>query len=313
MNPKVSIVIASYNTDKYIVECVNSAIQQDYENIEVIVVNDGSTDTTEELLSELARKSAKLKILTQKNQGQSVARNNGAAIATGEFIIFLDSDDLFDKQLISKCINSLIATNSDIIFFNGDTFYDDENDEKTANFTPKYIRNPTLCGKVLDSVTFFKESWKLKNYTVQPCMFISKAQLVRDNLFYPGIIHEDNLFTTKILLSKKSSIICINDSLYKRRIRRNSVMTSKKSEKNAIGYLIVAKEMIKLRSKDDNELNSCLNGFISSCIHSSINDAKSHFKNIPKELKKEYISVIKEVGLKNIKKRTLLKFILSYI
>ncbi|CAI1668507.1 Poly-beta-1,6-N-acetyl-D-glucosamine synthase [Serratia proteamaculans] len=313
MNPKVSIVIASYNTDKYIVECVNSATQQDYENIEVIVVNDGSTDTTEELLSELARKSAKLKILTQKNQGQSVARNNGAAIATGEFIIFLDSDDLFDKQLISKCINSLIDTNSDIIFFNGDTFYDDENDEETANFTPEYIRNPTLCGKVLDSVAFFKESWKLKNYTVQPCMFVSKTQLVMDNLFYPGIIHEDNLFTTKILLSKKSSIICINDSLYKRRIRRNSVMTSKKSEKNAIGYLTVAKEMIKLRSKDDDELNSCLNEFISSCIHSSINDAKSHFKKIPKELKKEYISAIKDIGLMNIRKKTLIKFILSYI
>lgn len=313
MNPKVSIIIASYNTDKYIVECVNSASQQDYDNIEVIVVNDGSTDNTEELLSELARNNVKLRVLTQKNQGQSIARNNGSAIATGEFIIFLDSDDLFDPSLVSKCISALTSTNSDIVFFNGETFYDDEDDKETASFSPEYIRNPNLCGYVMDSDVFFKKSWQLKNYTVQPCMYVSKTQLVRDNLFHPGIIHEDNLFTTKILLSKKSSIICINDFLYKRRIRRDSVMTSRKSEKNAIGYLTVAREMIKLRSKDDSELNSCLNDFISSCISSSISDAKSHFKKIPKKLKKDYISVIKQVGVMNIRKKTLVKFILSYI
>lgn len=313
MNPKVSIVIASYNTEKYIVDCVNSALQQDYENIEVIVVNDGSTDTTEELLSELVCNNTKLKVLNQKNQGQSVARNNGAAIATGEFIIFLDSDDLFDKQLISKCISSLLTTNSDVVFFNGETFYDDEYSKKTAKFTPEYTRNPSLCGKIMDSHTFFKKSWKLKNYMVQPCMYVSRTQLVRDNPFYPGIIHEDNLFTTKILLSKKSSIICLNDFLYKRRIRRDSVMTSKKSEKNAIGYLTVAKNMIPLRSKIDDELNLCLNEFISSCVSSSINDAKSYFKDIPKNLRKEYISVIYDIGLTKIKKKTLIKFILSYL
>lgn len=242
MNPKVSIIIASYNTDKYIVECVNSALGQDYENIEVIVVNDGSTDTTEELLSELAHNNAKLKILTQKNQGQSVARNNGLTLATGEFVIFLDSDDAIDNSLISKCISALNATKSDIVFFNGESFYDSADDELTAGFAPKYIRNTRLCEEAMDSHTFFKRSWKLNNYTVSPCMFISRTQLVKDNPFYPGIVHEDNLFTTKILLSQKSKIICINDILYRRRIRPNSVMTSKKSERNAIGYLTVAKK-----------------------------------------------------------------------
>lgn len=242
MTPKVSIIIASYNTDKYIVECVDSALGQDYENIEVIVVNDGSTDNTEALLSELARNSTKLKILTQKNQGQSVARNNGLTLATGEFVIFLDSDDTIDNSLISKCISALNVTKSDIVFFNGESFYDNADDELTVGFAPKYIRNTRLCEAAMDSHTFFKRSWKLKNYTVSPCMFISRTQLVRDNPFYPGIVHEDNLFTTKILLSQKSNIICINDILYRRRIRPNSVMTSKKSERNAIGYLTVAKK-----------------------------------------------------------------------
>ncbi|HFD7738664.1 MULTISPECIES: glycosyltransferase family 2 protein [Serratia] len=312
MNPKVSIIIASYNTDKYIVECVNSALGQDYENIEVIVVNDGSTDTTEELLFELARNNTKLKTLTQENQGQSVARNNGLTLATGEFVIFLDSDDKFYNSLISKCISALNSTKSDIIFFNGESFYDNEGDPLTAGFAPKYIRNTSLCGKAMDSHTFFKKSWGLNNYTVSPCMFIARTQLVRDNPFYPGIVHEDNLFTTKILLSKKSTIACINDILYKRRIRPDSVMTSKKSERNAIGYLTVAKEMISLRSQTDNELNACLNSFISHCVSSSLNDAKACFERIPKELKKEYLEVIKDIGWMNIRKKTLAKFILAY-
>ncbi|MFJ7498537.1 glycosyltransferase family 2 protein [Serratia grimesii] len=311
MNAKVSIVIASYNTGKYIVECVNSASQQDYENIEVIVVNDGSTDNTEELLSELARNNAKLKILTQKNQGQSIARNNGTAVATGEFIIFLDSDDLFDYSLVSKCVSALTSTNSDIVFFNGETFFDDAYDEKTTSFAPKYIRNSSLCGEAMCSHTFFKRSWKLKNYTVSPCMFMSKTQLVRDNPFYPGIVHEDNLFTTKILLSKKSTVICINDILYKRRIRNDSIMTSKKSERNAVGYLTVARKMTSLRSEHDKELNSCLNSFISFCISSSISDAKSYFNNIPKKLREEYFSAIKEIGFFKIRKKTLVKLLLS--
>lgn len=312
MNHKVSIIIASYNTDKYIVECVNSALGQDYENIEVIVVNDGSTDTTEELLSELAHNNAKLKILTQKNQGQSVARNNGLTLATGEFVIFLDSDDAIDNSLISKCISALNATKSDIVFFNGESFYDSADDELTAGFAPKYIRNTRLCEEAMDSHTFFKRSWKLNNYTVSPCMFISRTQLVKDNPFYPGIVHEDNLFTTKILLSQKSKIICINDILYRRRIRPNSVMTSKKSERNAIGYLTVAKKMTALRSQTDDELNACLNSFISHCVSSSLNDAKACFKRLPKELKKEYLEVIKDIGLMNVRKKTLAKFILSY-
>ncbi|ASM30281.1 Hyaluronan synthase [Serratia marcescens] len=312
MTPKVSIIIASYNTDKYIVECVDSALGQDYENIEVIVVNDGSTDNTEALLSELAHNNTKLKILTQKNQGQSVARNNGLTLATGEFVLFLDSDDTIDNSLISKCISALNVTESDIVFFNGESFYDNTDDELTVGFAPKYIRNTQLCEEAMDSHTFFKRSWKLKNYTVSPCMFVSRTQLVRDNPFYPGIVHEDNLFTTKILLSQKSNIICISDILYRRRIRPNSVMTSKKSERNAIGYLTVAKKMTALRSQTDDELNACLNSFISHCVSSSLNDARACFTRIPKEMRKEYLNVIKDIGWMNVRKKTLARFIFSY-
>ncbi|MGS4266019.1 glycosyltransferase family 2 protein [Serratia marcescens] len=75
MNPKVSVVIASYNTEKYIVECVNSVFNQDYPNVELVVVNDGSTDATGALLAEVVRNHSNVKVVNQENQGQSVARS----------------------------------------------------------------------------------------------------------------------------------------------------------------------------------------------------------------------------------------------
>ncbi|EMH4030701.1 glycosyltransferase [Klebsiella oxytoca] len=310
MNPKVSVVIASYNTEKYIVECVNSVFNQDYPNVELVVVNDGSTDATGALLAEVVRNHSNVKVVNQVNQGQSVARNNGVNVATGEFIVFLDSDDIFDVSLISKCVMALMSTHSDIVFFDAEKFYDDE---CAVEFSSTYVRDNSLYGKTMDSKTFFKESWRLNSYIVQPCMYMSRTQLVRDNPFYPGIIHEDNLFTTSILLAQKSTIVCLKESLYKRRLRRDSVMTSKKNHRHVIGYLTVARKLPVLRSRTDRELNNYLNSFISRCVSFSINDAKSCYGRVPKALRKEYLSAFKEIGIMNIKKKVLVKYFLAQL
>ncbi|BEN53185.1 MAG: glycosyltransferase [Serratia marcescens] len=311
MNPKVSVVIASYNTEKYIVECVNSVLNQDYPNVELVVVNDGSTDATGALLAEVTRNHTNVKVVNQENQGQSAARNNGVSVATGEFVVFLDSDDIFDVSLVSKCVTALVSTHSDIVFFNAETFYDD--DEFPVEFSSTYVRDNSLYDKTMDSGTFFKESWRLNNYIVSPCMYMSRIQLVRDNPFYPGIIHEDNLFTTSILLAQRSTIVCLKESLYKRRLRRDSVMTSKKNHRHVIGYLTVARKLPVLRSRTDRELNNYLNSFISRCVSFSINDAKSCYGRVPKALRKEYLSAFKEIGIMNIKKKVLVKYFLAQL
>ncbi|MDR8492635.1 glycosyltransferase [Serratia nevei] len=305
MKHKVSIIIATFNMEKYISECLNSVISQDYSNIEIIIVDDGSTDSTRDIIYNLSEKNKNIKIITQKNQGQSSARNNGVSHATGDFVVFLDSDDVFDKSLVSKCVTELTSNNTDVVFFNASVFYDD--DDFHIKFTPTYLHHESMYGRVIDSKEFFKESWLLNNYIVQPCMYMSKREIVNDNNFYPGIIHEDNLFTTNLLLTKNLKISCINDSLYKRRIRRDSIMTSKKNHNHVIGYLTVAKELKKLNSKTDIVLNKCLKSFISRCLSFSINDAKSCYGRVPNDLKKQYLSAIKEIGVKNINKKTLVK------
>jgi len=105
MLPKVSIIIPVYNCEKYIRECVESALAQDYENIEVIVVDDGSTDATPEILKEFGDK---IRYIRQENQGAAAAFNRGLQIATGNFVSWLSADDVFLPSKISRQVNKFL-------------------------------------------------------------------------------------------------------------------------------------------------------------------------------------------------------------
>jgi len=108
---KISVIVPVYNASKYINRCIDSILNQNYKNIEIIVVDDGSTDNTLEKL----KKYKDLIIVKQKNSGVSVARNKGLEKANGDYILFIDSDDYIDRKYISSLVNAALKTNSDII------------------------------------------------------------------------------------------------------------------------------------------------------------------------------------------------------
>ena len=97
---KITVIVAAYNTEKYISECVGSVLIDNSNNIELIVINDGSTDATGSILDKV--NDQRLKVLHTKNSGQSAARNAGLSITTGEYIMFLDSDDKLESGAISR-------------------------------------------------------------------------------------------------------------------------------------------------------------------------------------------------------------------
>lgn len=100
----VSIIIPVYNSEKLLPSCLNSVLAQTYQNLEIILVNDGSTDHSSKIIEEYAKKDHRIQVLTEKNQGQSAARNNGLKIAKGEYISFIDSDDKIDETFIEKLL-----------------------------------------------------------------------------------------------------------------------------------------------------------------------------------------------------------------
>lgn len=113
--PKISIIIPIYNVEKYLNRCLDSVIGQSFSDFEAICINDGSTDTSLQILQDYAFKDARIKIITQENQGQSVARNKGLDIAIGDYIYFVDSDDFIHKQSLEILLNVIERSNSPMV------------------------------------------------------------------------------------------------------------------------------------------------------------------------------------------------------
>ena len=109
--PLISVIVPVYNCEKYIEACVNSVLNQTFADFEIILVDDGSPDDSGKLCDQLAEKNNKIVVLHQKNQGQAAARNNGVKIARGEWLNFLDSDDLIHPQMLERLYNAVIENN----------------------------------------------------------------------------------------------------------------------------------------------------------------------------------------------------------
>ncbi len=114
---KVSVIIPVYNTEKYLKECLDSVINQTFNDIEIICINDGSTDGSLNILTEYATIDSRIIVITQENKGVSEARNNGMEKAGGEYIMFLDSDDYLYKQACEIAYNSATSNNADVGIF----------------------------------------------------------------------------------------------------------------------------------------------------------------------------------------------------
>lgn len=122
MNPKISVIIPVYNEEKYLKDCLDSIINQSLQDIEIICVDDGSTDLSPTILNRYKNNNFRITVLTQCNQGAGVARNYGLSIAKGDYVAFLDSDDKFDETMLEKMYNAAIKDDLDIIVCRTDRF-----------------------------------------------------------------------------------------------------------------------------------------------------------------------------------------------
>lgn len=113
--PKISVIIPVYNVEKYLARCLDSVIAQTFSDIEIICINDGSTDNSAEILSEYAKKDKRIKIITQENSGVVAARNNGIASSVGEYIYPLDGDDIIAPMTLEKLYNAMVSGYGDVI------------------------------------------------------------------------------------------------------------------------------------------------------------------------------------------------------
>lgn len=265
--PKVSVIIPVYNTEKYVRQAVESILLQTLKDIEIIIVNDGSTDGSMTILEELAAQDERIKLFSQENQGQSAARNFATEKAKGKYIYFMDSDDYLENEALELCFEKAESNNLDFVLFDAEIL----NPQDTTAIDITYQRT-----QIMDEESIYTGNELLNLFirkyifTPSPCLsFINTAFLRQQNLsFYPGIIHEDQLFTCKLYLNA-NKVMCIAKPFFKRRFRSDSTMTNRFAWKNMRGYLTVTAELLQYASKHP-EYKKLIDLFLSQMLDASV-------------------------------------------
>ncbi|ENM3904396.1 glycosyltransferase [Vibrio cholerae] len=259
---KLSIIVPMYNVEMYIEECLDSIISIYSKEIEVILIDDGSTDSTPIIAQKYEQNYDYIKLYKYENGGLSIARNRGIEKACGDYIIFLDSDDLLNKNETIKLLSFMTNTSYDVIFYNSTVFSSDEVENK-RNLS--YLRPSELFDGSFSGEEALQKMLALSNYKVSACMYALKRDSLKNLRFYPGIYHEDNLFTTQLLLSPSVHKVTFkNHTVYNRRVRENSITSVKPKDEHIFGYITVYKELKKLYYPKRKVVNPFLLSLLSS-------------------------------------------------
>lgn len=226
---KVSIIIPVYNVEKYITECLESVIKQTYQHLEIICINDGSTDKSQKILNQFAASDKRIIIINQENQGQGVARNVGLQRATGKYISFVDADDFIHPQFIEILINLIIKTGSDVAMCRVSKVKDiseaDFKDIDCCRLKCEITENPL-------STILSHKKFRVR-FTVCPCLY--KADLIKHHKFIRGIFYEDYPWVIE-LMSKSPRVVISTEKTYCYRYNPNSTTKSRFTVKKVQDY-----------------------------------------------------------------------------
>lgn len=244
----VSIIIPVFNVGSYIEECVESILNQSYTNIEILLIDDGSTDDSVEKIKRY--KDNRIKLFEQEeNRGQAAARNIGLDNALGDYYLFVDSDDYIRDDAVEILVKNFIKFDVDFIRFNAISYF--ENEKKfvveKAYDTSRFLSDKKLyTGKTLQDIYL--------SFLPSPVLYMFKSSIKFNNSvrFDEGIIHEDELFNTKLYLNIKRAKF-VNENLYTRRYRDNSTMTNKNIKHllySFNSYMYIIDQYEKLLSTD---------------------------------------------------------------
>ncbi|HFI0146867.1 TPA: glycosyltransferase [Streptococcus suis] len=257
----ISVIVPVYNVENYLHECLDSILNQTYQNLEIILVDDGSTDGSGRICDDYAAKDSRIKVIHQENGGLSDARNKGLNTMTGQFVTFVDSDDYIGMDCIYNLYIYLKNCQADITIGK----YLEFNDDSKVFVFPNYQNS----GNKIEFLTGDQCLEKCHRYFlgifVNAWAKLYKASLFNDSnpsksIRYPvGVLHEDQYTTHKLFFKSKKNVF-VNDYLYVYRIRENSITNTQLSEKCIINNIKGLEEKIidfALLNKDITYLKEC--------------------------------------------------------
>lgn len=312
--PKLSIIVPVYNVDKYLERCIRSILNQTYENFEIILVNDGSTDNSGIICENYSKVDSRIRVIHKKNEGVSSARNIGVDNAKGKYIGFIDPDDYINKYMYEILINVLKKNNSDMVICD---YY------KIAEkyIDGKEINNPiNIESIIVDSITGTEAIDKLFECGEKFIFTWNKLykSYLFDGLRYKvGKIYEDEFLAHRILYRCKS-ISVINEQLYFYVQRRGSIVnsefTTKKFDKvyavkDRVDFL-KEKNLIKLKEKAEKSFVDYFvwNYFVA---YQRLNNADEDLMNLKCKFNETFFELLKNTRISFREKITLIILYMS--
>jgi glycosyltransferase involved in cell wall biosynthesis len=279
--PRVSVVVPVHDTERYLQECLESVVSQSLKDIEIICVNDGSSDGSADILSEYASRDDRITVIDQTNQGPSGARNAGFSVACGEYILFVDSDDIIGSNAIADLYGRASEDRLDVLYFDATPFCEDADLESVhLRYKAYYTRADDYPG-IMTGRRLLTGMTDNNDFLPSVCLQMIRRDYYSDVglSFYEGVLHEDNLFSFLCAL-QASRVEYLPRPYYRRRIRKDSVMTSEKSMENFRGFFIGYLEMLRFVFQKD--LDEQTSAAVAKLCAEMYRHALSVFYGLPK-------------------------------
>lgn len=238
MKANVTVIVPVYNVEEYLPSCLDSLINQTYKNIEIICVNDGSTDKSGEILKSYAKKDKRITIIEKKNGGLSSARNAGLKKCNTKYLMFCDSDDSFDEKMCEVMVGTIENDNSDIVVCGTNVIYSAHGEIKESD-RRYYSLNYSGKNRVTDDVIL------RTNVSVSNKIF--KTNIIRDNnLVFPEGLNNEDFYFYNVYMSYASEMSFTDEKLYNYERRDGSIMSENfEGEKLSLDHLKIAEQIFK--------------------------------------------------------------------
>ncbi|MBR6412137.1 MAG: glycosyltransferase [Alphaproteobacteria bacterium] len=285
--PKVSVIIPVYNVEKYLRQCLDSVVNQTLKEIEIILIDDGSTDSSLSICKEYEKKDWRIQVYTQENKGAGAARNKGLKIAKGEYLSFLDSDDFFELNMLEKLYSKCIDTNSDICICRAKEIKGSVVRSMLWSLKTDYLWSDTFS---INDPFFSEHLFQVTVGWAWDKLF--KLSLVRgSNLWFSDTKNSNDLCFVYSALSVASKISYLNDELIFYRIHSKSLQRT--LDNGAVSWINATYHLIQTLKKLEN-YERCKNSFLSWFYEES----KYHYQSKKLQLSKRKLII----GIENFEK-----------
>jgi glycosyltransferase involved in cell wall biosynthesis len=292
---KISVIVPVYNSEKYLEECLNSLINQTLEDIEIICVDDGSTDSSPKILKKYSIMDNRIKILTQKNKDVGAARETGLKNATGNYIAFCDNDDWLDLNALEELYTHAKANNSDVVIFKAVFYYEsDKSYVYPSNFNLRqYFKENTDFDKFIFKAADVKE--QVMNKLFAPWFKIYKSEFLNKYSFYfkENITYPDVPFHVQIMLRADKISFCDKSLYFYRREHPESMFIISQKNERIFDIFVVVDEVETFLAE-----NKWMDEYRVEFILFKIEQLSHWLKKAHISIKKEFFKKVKEEILK---------------